>query len=63
VLDGDVRSREDLGFVTVLPAHQIGRRPVLTEYLEDLGVALRLSLAMPVNDQAIAGLGSQWRMI
>jgi hypothetical protein len=49
--------------VAVLPAHQIGRRPVLAEYLQNLGIAIRLSLAMPTNDQAITRLGSQPGMI
>lgn len=59
MLDEDVRSRKDLGFAAVLPSDEIGRRPVLAEHLDHLGIALRLPLAMPADDQAIAGLCSQ----
>ena len=53
---------EDLGLVAVFPAHQIGRRTILAEHLENLGIALWLSLAMASNDQAITRLGSQHGM-
>jgi hypothetical protein len=59
VLNEDVRSWEDLGFMAIFPAHEVGRCSVLAKYLEDLGVALRLPLMMPANDQAIARLGPQ----
>jgi len=49
--------------VAVLPAHEIGRCPILAKYLQNLGIALRLSLAMPTNDQAITRLCSQRGMI
>jgi hypothetical protein len=59
VLDEDVRTREDLGFVPVFPAHQIGRRSVLAKHFENLGVALRLSLTMTADHKAIPWLRSQ----
>jgi hypothetical protein len=49
--------------MAIFPAHQIGWRPILAEHLQDLGIALRLSLAMPANDQAITRLCSQHGMI
>jgi hypothetical protein len=54
VLDEAIGAREDLGFVAVLPAHQVRRRPVLAEHLENLTVARQLALVMPANHQTIA---------
>ena len=63
MLDKDIRAREDLGLTTVFPAHEIGRRPILTEHLQDLAIALRLSLVMPSNHQAIARTCAQNRVV
>jgi hypothetical protein len=63
MLDEHVRPGEDLGFVSVVPSHEVGRRSVLAEHPEDLGVALRLPLMMSPDDQAIARLRSQHGVI
>lgn len=53
MLNEDIRAREDLGLVTVFPAHEIGRRSIVSEHLHDLTVTLLLSLMVPPHDQAI----------
>jgi hypothetical protein len=59
VLNVDVPARKDLRLMAVLPAHKVGRPPVLAEHLEDLGVALWLSLMVTPNNEAISRAGAQ----
>jgi hypothetical protein len=59
VLNVDVGAREDLGLVSVLPAHEVRRCAVLPEHLQDLSIALLLSLVMSSNHEPIAGACSQ----
>jgi hypothetical protein len=40
--------------VAILPAHEVGRRPIVAKYRQDLSVALLLSLMVPSDNQAIA---------
>lgn len=63
MLNEDIRSWEDLGFVAVFPAHEIGRRSVLAKHFDYLCVALWLSQMMPANNQAIPWFCAQRRMI
>jgi len=62
VLDRYVWSREDLRFMAVLPAHKVGRCPVFAKYLQDLGVARRLSEMVAADDEAIPWASSQCRL-
>jgi hypothetical protein len=59
MLNEDVRARKDLGFVTVLPAHEVWRRSILAQHLQDLAVTLLLPLVVPPHDQAIPGACAQ----
>lgn len=43
----------------VLPAHEVGRRPILAEDLQNLGVTGWLALAMASDDKTIAWAGFQ----
>lgn len=63
MLNEDVRAGKDLGFVTVLPADEVGRRSILAKDLQYLGVSRLLSLLVSSNHEAITGLGAQHRFV
>ncbi len=53
VLNEDVRAREDLGLMTVFPTHEVGRRTMVAEHLQDLAVTLVFPLVVSPDHQAI----------
>jgi hypothetical protein len=48
--------------VSVLPAHDVGRRAIVAEHFQDLTVALLLSLMVPPDHEAIAWSCAQNRI-
>jgi hypothetical protein len=48
--------------VSVLPAHEVGRRSVVAEHLHYLTVTLLFPLMVPSDHQAIAWPGAQRRI-
>jgi len=47
----------------VLPAHEVGRCPILAEDFQDLGVTGWLALAVSSDDEAIAWASLQRRIV
>jgi hypothetical protein len=60
VLHGSVRARIELSHVAILPAHDVGRRAVVTQHLEDLAVALGFAYVMPPDYQAVTRICSEY---
>jgi hypothetical protein len=50
----------NLGYMAVFPPNHVGRRSVVTQHLEDLTIALRLTQMMSPDHEAVTGTSSQY---
>ncbi len=53
VLHRSVGAGKQLGYMAILPAHDVGRRAVVTSDLEDLAISVRFAHVMSLDYQAI----------